>query len=83
MNEQQEFVFKFSQRLDLTGLDKHVTLRNLSVYYTCKNIRKQYKNHKLKIITPTWYDNFELSVGFYSVSDIQDYTEFIIKSMKH
>ena len=40
---------------------------------------KQYKNNKLKIISPTWNDEFELPDGFYSVSDIQDYIEYIIK----
>ena len=44
-----------------------------------ENIRKQYKNNKLKIITPIWNDEFELTYGSYFVSDIQDYIEFIIK----
>ena len=44
-----------------------------------KNIRKQFKNNKLKIIAPTWNDEFELSDGFYSVSDIQDYIDYMIK----
>ena len=44
-----------------------------------ENIRKQYKNNKLKTIAPTWNDKFELPDGSYSVSDIQDYIEYIIK----
>ena len=59
--------------------DKHFTLQNLSIYYTWKNIRKQYKNNKLKIIAPTWNDEFVLADVSYSVSDIQDYIEYIIK----
>ena len=52
-------------------------------FITCwKNIRKQYKNNKLKIIVPTWNDEFELPHGSCSVSDIQDYIEFIIKKNK-
>ena len=43
--------------------------------------KKQYKNTKLKIIVPTWNDKFELPDGFYSVSDIQDYIEYIIKNL--
>ena len=35
-----------------------------------------------KIISPTWNDEFELPDGSYSVSDIQDYIEYIIKKMK-
>ena len=42
-------------------------------------MRKQYKNYKLKIVVPTWNDEFELPDGSYSVSDIQDYIEFIFK----
>ena len=42
-----------------------------------ENIRKQYKNNKLKIIAPTWNDEFKLPDGSYSVSDIQDYIEYI------
>ena len=44
-----------------------------------KNIRRYYKNNKLKIIAPTWNDEFELSDDSYSVSNIQDYFEFINK----
>ena len=45
-----------------------------------EHIRKQYKNNELKIIVPTWNDEFELPDGFYSASDIQEYIEFIIKN---
>ena len=64
-----------SQRLDLRSSNKHITLQNLSIYY----IRKQFKNNKLKAIVPTWNNEFELPDGFYFVSDIQGYFEFIIK----
>ena len=33
------------------------------------------QNNKLKIIAPTWSDEFALPDGSYSVSDIQDYIE--------
>ena len=79
-NEPHKFVLILSQRLDWKGLNKYVAFQNLSIYYTWKNIKKQYKNNILKIIVPTWNDEFELSDGSdYSVSDIQDYIEFIIK----
>ena len=58
-NESHKFVLNLSQRLDLRISDKLVALQNLSIYYTWKNIRKQYKNNKLKIIVPTWNDEFE------------------------
>ena len=47
-----------------------------------KNVRKQYKNNNLKIMPPTWNNEFELPDGSYSVSDIQDYIEYIIKKRK-
>ena len=77
-NEPHKFVLNLSQRLDLRSSGKHVALQNLSIYYTWKNIRKWYKSNKLKIIVPTWNDEFELPYGSYSVSDIQDYIEFYI-----
>ena len=64
------------QRLDLRSSDKHVALRNLFMNYTWKNIGKQYRNNRLKIITPTLNDEFELPDSFYPVSVIQDYIEF-------
>ena len=60
------------QRFDLRNLNKHVALQNLSIYYTWKNIRKQYKNNKLKIIVITWNDELELPDDSYFVSHIQD-----------
>ena len=76
-NEPHKFLLNFSQRLDLENLGKHVAFQNLLIYYTWKNIRKQHKNNKLKIITPTWNDKFELPDGSCYVSDIQDYTGYI------
>ena len=42
-------------------------------------IKKKCKNNKFKISAPTWTEEFELPDGSYSVSDIQDYFEYIIK----
>ena len=38
-NDPHKFVFTLSQRLYLRSSDKHFALRNLSIYYTSKNIR--------------------------------------------
>ena len=51
----------------------------LSIYYTWKNIKKLYKNNKFKISAPTWNEEFELPDGSFSISDIQDYFEYIFK----
>ena len=48
-----------------------------------EKFKKTVQNDKLKIIaTTTWNDEFELPDGSYSVSDIQDYVEYIIKKHK-
>ena len=78
-NEPHKFVLNWSQRLNLRSSNKHVSLQNLSIYYTWKNKRKQYKNNKLKIIAPTWNGEFQLPNGSCSVSNIQDYIEYTIK----
>ena len=52
---------------------------NLSIYYAWKNIKSAYNNNKFKISAPTWNEEFDLPDGSYSISDIQDYFEFIIK----
>ena len=57
-----------------------MALLNLSIYYTWKNIKNSYNNNKFKISAPTWNDKFELPDGSYSVSDIQDYFEYILKN---
>ena len=41
--------------------------------------KKDIKNNKLKISAPTWNDEFELPDGSHSVSDIQNYFEYILK----
>ena len=53
-NKPHKLVLILSQRFGLKSSNKHVALQNLYFYYTWKNIKKQYKNNKLKIIAPTW-----------------------------
>ena len=68
-----------TDKLNLKNSNKNMALANLSVYYTWKNIKSEYNNNKFKISAPTWNDTFDLPDGSYSVADIQDYFEFIIK----
>ena len=65
--------------MDLRREEKSIALSNLSIYYTWKNIKSSYNNNKFKILVPTWNDRFETPDGSYSVSDIQDYFEYILK----
>ena len=72
-------ILKFTDKLDLRRGENRIALSNLSVYYTWKNIKSWYNNNKFKISAPTWNDEFELPDGSYSISDIQDYFEYILK----
>ena len=78
-SEYHVLVLKFTDKLDLRRGQKTVALSNLSIYYTWKNIKSSYNNNKFKISAPTWSEEFELPDGSYSVSDIQDYFEYILK----
>ena len=44
-----------------------------------KNMKSSYNDNKFKISAPIWNDKFELPNGSYSLSDIQDYFEYILK----
>ena len=70
---------KLTSKLDLIIGEKVIVLSNLSIYYTCRNIKSSYNNNKFNISAPTWNDKFELSDGSYSVSDVQDYLKYILK----
>ena len=48
-------------------------------FNTWKNTKKSYKNNKFQISAPIWNEEFELPDGSYSVPDIQDYFEYILK----
>ena len=72
-------ILKLTNKLDLRIGKKVIALSNLSIYYTWKNIKSSYNNNKFKISASTWNDEFELPDGSYSVSNIQDYFEYILK----
>ena len=72
-------VLKLTDKLDLRRGQKAVALSNLSIYYTWKNIKSSYNHNKFKISAPTWNEEFELPDGSHSISDIQDYFEYILK----
>ena len=72
-------VLKLTNKLNFRIGKKTIALSNLSIYYTWKNIRSSYNTNKFRISAPTWNDRFELPDGSYSVSDIQDYFEYILE----
>ena len=74
-------ILKLTNKLDLRIGEKTIALSNLSIYYTWKNIKSSYHNNNFKISAPIWNDKFELPDRLYSVSDIQDYFEYILKKI--
>ena len=63
----------------MTRKDKYFASSNLSIYYTWKNTKKSYKNNEFKISVKTWNEQFRLPDRSYSISDIQDYFQYIFK----
>ena len=79
-NESNKFIYQFTDKLNLSiPNNKNIGLVNLSIYYTWKNIKSTYNNNKFKMSALTWNDEFDSLDGSYSISDIQDNFEFIIK----
>ena len=78
-SEPYVLIIKLNDKLDLRRGEKIIALSNLSIYYTWKNIKSSYNNNKFKISAPTWNNKFELPDVSYSVSNIQDYFEYIFK----
>ena len=77
-SEPHVLILKLCVKLDLRIGKKSITLSSLSIYYTWENIKGSYNNNKFKI-SPPWNDKFELPHRSYSVSDVQDYFEYILK----
>ena len=82
-NESNKCIHQFTDKHSLKNPNnKNIVLVNLSIYYTGRNIKSAYNNTKFKISAPTWNDKFDLPDGSYSISDIQDYFEYVIKNMR-
>ena len=78
-SELNRFKYDLIDKLDLKNPNKNMALANLSIYYTCKNVKSTYNNNKFKISAPTWNETFDLPDGSYNISEIQYYIEYIIK----
>ena len=78
-SEYHVLVLKLTDKLGLRRGKKSVALSNFSIYYTWKNMKSSYNNNKFKISAPTWSEEFKLPDGSYSITDIQDYFEYILK----
>ena len=83
-NESNKFIYQFTDKLNLkTPNNKNIGLVYLSIYYTWKDIKSEYNSNTFKISAPTWNDTFYLPDGSYSISDIKDYFEFVIKKIRN
>ena len=58
-------------------LSRHLSI--ISIYYAWKNTKKSNGKNKFKISAPSRSYKFELPDESYSVSNIEDYFEYIIK----
>ena len=70
---------KLTDKLGLRLDKKVIALSNVSIYYTWNNIKSSCNNNKFKISAPTWNEEFTLPDGSYSISDIQDYFQYILR----
>ena len=77
-SESHRFKWGLTDKLNLKD-PKKMALANLSIYYTWKNIRSEYKNNKFKYSAPNWKNTFNLPDGSCYIAGIQDHFEFIIK----
>ena len=72
-------ILKLTVKLDLRSGEKSITLSNVSIYGTWKNMKKSCNNNKFQITAATWSDEFGLPEGSYFISDIQDYFKYIFE----
>ena len=61
--EPLRFRLTLADKFKLKYRNKTITVLNLSIHYTWKNIKSTYKNNKFKISAPTWNVEFDLLDG--------------------
>ena len=52
-SDPHRLLINLTVKINLKRSDKYIALSNLRIYYTWKNIKKSYKNNKLKISATT------------------------------
>ena len=67
-DEPHKFVLNLSQRLDLISSNNMLFCKTSMYFQYVKKYNKTVQNNKLKIIAPTWNDEFELPDSSYSMS---------------
>ena len=81
-NEPHRFKLDLIDKLNLKNPNKNMALANLSIYYTWKNNKSNYKSNKFKTSAPTWNDTFDLPDGSYSISVFRIILNLSSKNMK-
>ena len=74
----QRFRLNLTDKLDFNG-SKKLSFSQFVYLLQLKNITSEYNNNKFNISAPTWNVTLNLLDGSYSISDIPDYFEFIMK----
>ena len=46
-NESNRFAYQFTDKLNLKNCNKNIALANVSIYYTWKNTKSEYKNKQI------------------------------------
>ena len=76
-------LLNIKDKINLNRSDNFVALSNLSMYDTWQSIKGHIRPigfNKFQISAPTWNEEFESPGVSYSISDIQDYFEYILKN---
>ena len=79
ISDPQRLLYNLSDIINLKRSDKYVVLSNLTIQYSWKSIKMSYKNNNFEVSPPTWNEEFKLPDELCSVSDIQEYFDYIIK----
>ena len=66
--ESNRFIYQFNDKLNLKNPNKNMALANLSIYYTWKKIKREYKTTNLK---------FLLQLGMMNLICLMDLIRFL------
>ena len=82
-NEPHRFKLDLADKLNLKNPKKNMALANLSIYYTWKNIKSEYKNNKFKISAPTWNETLIYLMVLILLLIFKIILNLLSKSMRH
>ena len=68
-SDTHRLLFNLTDKIDLKRKDKYIALSNLRIYFTWKNMKKSYKNKKLK---------YQLKHGMKNLNYLMDHTPYQI-----